>query len=120
MVDNNSIINIIGYNTPLQDLYKRYFLSKKNIKLKFLEFDDMLKKTRRIIEKKEKIIVDISRLSNYIQEITVLEKIFFDHSKLLILLVNENQEAELKDNAFLSDKTLNPHNLQQITKKLIL
>jgi len=117
--DMNYSINIIEDNVALQEIFRRYFSNNKNIKLFFLDFDDLIfNKGKGIIRKKEKIIVDISRSSNYIQEITSLENIFFNNSNLFVLLVNERQLTELKSNVFLAGRILLPKDLNEIRKVL--
>ena len=113
-------IYLVEDNLALKDLYKRFILNNTKSEIVFIEFDDMLRKSNKIIAKKEKIIVDISRSSNYILKIATLKKIFFDHSSLLILLVNESQSIDLKKNAFLSERILIPNDLEQIKIKLEL
>jgi len=119
MINNiNFKINIVEQNIALQEILRRYFLREKNIKLSFLDFDELINNAKGIVRKKEKIIVDISRSSNYIQEIASMEKSFFNNSNLFILLVNEKQLIELKSNVFLSGRFLLPNNLKQIKKNL--
>ena len=114
----NLKINIVEENIALKEILKRYFSSKKNVKLSFLDFDELINNAKGIVRKKEKIIVDISRSSIYIQEIASMEKNFFNNSNLFILLVNERQLIELKSNVFLSGRFLLPNDLQQIKKNL--
>ena len=107
-------IYIVEDNLALKDLYKRFILKIDKSEIIFIEFDDITRISNKIIAKKEKIIVDISRCSNYILQIATLKKIFFDHSRLLVLLVNESQSIDLKKNNFLSERILIPQDFEQI------
>ncbi len=119
MIDiKKTTVYFVEDSTALKDIFRRSFFSSKKIDIKFIDFEDILSRGKGIVKKKEKIIVDISRYSNYIQEIDSLKKIFLNNSSLLLLLINENQLLELKDDLFFSNRILFPHDLQQIKRKL--